>query len=149
MIYYVTPWCRTPSYLLGLYLGIIYVEYKSFKRRLNSKRQVFNFLIYNKKKLQRPVVYLALYACSFAIMVVILVVQAETSSFVGQSLLSAWEKFLQCIALCLFLLPSILGSRDLIVRALSTRQAGRLAKYAQSVLMVTPVLTQVIFSSCR
>ena len=147
MLFYVTPWCRSPSYLLGFYLGCLYLEFKQYRGRLKSQSQVFNFLIDNKRKLQNPKVYVVLYITSVGCMICLLIIQSESNTFFGSSLFSSLEKFLNCLCLSLFLLPNLLGSSDFVIKFLSYPLLGKLATVQYCTLLMSSWITQIVFSS--
>ncbi|EAR92156.2 acyltransferase family protein (macronuclear) [Tetrahymena thermophila SB210] len=123
---YFKPWCRIPPYLLGLLFGIFYKEYQIEKQQNDSSKKV-SFLMKISHYMRETFVKWMSYSLGLAIIFYLIFgprpLQVNGVDYWNQNtqhFVYGISRVLYSLAVILVLLPSVCGSKDLIVKIMSS-----------------------------
>ncbi|KAL4481001.1 hypothetical protein ABPG72_014469 [Tetrahymena utriculariae] len=124
--FYYKPWCRIPPYLLGLLFGIFYKEYQIERQQNDSSKKV-SFLMKISHYMRETFVKWISYSIGLAIIFYLIFgprpLQVNGVDYWNQNVqhfIFGISRILYSLAVILVLLPSVCGSKDLLVKTMSS-----------------------------
>ncbi|KAL4432266.1 hypothetical protein ABPG74_020234 [Tetrahymena malaccensis] len=124
--FYFKPWCRIPPYLLGLLFGVFYKEYQIEKQQDNSSKKS-SLLMKISHYMRETFVKWISYSLGLAIILYLIFgprpLQMNGIDYWNQNVqhfIYGISRILYSFGIILVLLPSVCGSKDLIVKTMSS-----------------------------
>lgn len=137
---YIKPWGRCPTYLFGLLLGILYVEFLRVEKKIETEHNKFvhheNNLLLSAKKYfisnpwkRRIFELLGLLICT-TIILIPRTAQGDNHKWsqLSHSLFLTYSKLIFVIGIAIIILPSLLGTNSIVRFTMDTKIFNLIAK---------------------